>query len=115
MKTGTDRVCARFNGPPRTALAAITTRFPVTWAVKIIPSVKKPVRSTIPAITLSRGGSRASNRASVNASSDGWREGWIASLVVASHTTAMFGFGAVVYPVALRIRIDLDRRAAGLV
>ena len=31
---------------PCTASAAATTRLPVTWAVKICPRVKKPVRSS---------------------------------------------------------------------
>src|SRR5258708_18911164 len=47
--------------PPRTSSAAITTRLPVTCAVNS-PRLKNPMTSTIPAITLSRGGRRFSNR-----------------------------------------------------
>src|SRR5258708_22119034 len=68
-KTGMASNCARFVGPPRTMAAAATTKLPVMCAVKILPRVKKPVRSTIPAMTLSRGGSRSANRASSVASS----------------------------------------------
>src|SRR5262249_53309717 len=60
MKTGMASACATLNGPPSTAAAAATTRLPVMWAVKTCPRVKKPVRSTIPAMTLSNGGRRAS-------------------------------------------------------
>ena len=48
MKIGMDKTCAQFSGPPRTAAAAASTRFPVTCAVKMLPSMKNPVRSTIP-------------------------------------------------------------------
>src|SRR5215813_5682151 len=68
MKTGMASACVKWNGPPCTASAAATTRLPVTWAVKTWPKVKKPVRSTIPAMTLSRGGRRASKRDSSAAS-----------------------------------------------
>src|SRR5437016_11452978 len=71
MKTGMASACAKLNGPPCTAAAEATTRFPVTWAVKIWPSVRKPVRSTIPAMTLSNGGRRASKRDNATASSRG--------------------------------------------
>src|SRR5262249_37933933 len=71
MKTGMANACATLNGPPCTASAAATTRLPVTWAVKIWPRVKNPVRSTIPAMTLSSGGRRASSRDSSTASSAG--------------------------------------------
>src|SRR6266699_4625184 len=47
--------------PPRTSSAAITTRLPVMCAVNS-PRLKNPMTSTIPAITLSRGGRRLSNR-----------------------------------------------------
>src|SRR5258706_13540491 len=62
IKTGIARICAILSGPPCTAAAAATTRLPVTWAVKIWPRVKNPVRSTIPAMTVSGGGKRASSR-----------------------------------------------------
>src|SRR5262249_25299006 len=71
MKTGMASPCAKWNGPPCTASAAATTRLPVTWAVKTWPRVKKPVRSTIPAMTLSRGGKRHSRRDSSAVSSAG--------------------------------------------
>src|SRR5262249_1480141 len=64
---------AVLGGPPFTAAAAATTRLPVTWAVKTWPRVKKPVRSTIPATTLSSGGSRASRRTTAAASSAAFR------------------------------------------
>ncbi len=64
MKTGIARTCATFIGPPRTTRAAITTRLPVMWAVNRLPRVKKPIRSTMPATMLNRGGSRLSNRGS---------------------------------------------------
>src|SRR5262249_28567785 len=69
MKTGMASACAKWNGPPCTASAAATTRLPVAWAVKTWPRVKKPVRSTIPAMTLSRGGKRHSKRESSTAPS----------------------------------------------
>src|ERR1700693_2480537 len=47
--------------PPRTSSAAITTRLPVMCAVNS-PRLKNPMTSTIPAITLSRGGRCCSNR-----------------------------------------------------
>src|SRR5256712_2313301 len=75
MKTGIARACARFSRPPRTSTAAITTRLPVMWAVKILPRVKKPTRSTMPAMTLSKVGSRFSNRDSADASAAGWGQG----------------------------------------
>src|SRR6516225_9254759 len=59
MKTGIASAWAMFNGPPRIAAAAASTRLPVTCAVKMLPSVKNPIRSTMPAITLSSGGSRS--------------------------------------------------------
>src|SRR5262245_32922405 len=71
MNIGTARICAGLMRPPRTANAAITTKFPVICAVNRLPSVKKPVRSTMPAITLSSGGRRPSNRDST--SSADWR------------------------------------------
>ena len=51
-KTGTDRTWAMLGGPPRTSRAAITTRLPVTWAVKSLPRLKYPITSTVPAMTL---------------------------------------------------------------
>src|SRR5258706_15968197 len=62
MKTGMASACPILTGPPCTAAAAAITRLPVKWAVKIWPRVKNPVRSTIPAMTLSSGGKRASSR-----------------------------------------------------
>src|SRR5216684_787036 len=62
MNMGTARTCARFGGPPRTSRAAITTRLPVTWAVKM-PRLKNPITSTMPATTASRGASHPGNRA----------------------------------------------------
>src|SRR6267378_6715726 len=60
-KTGTDRSWAMWGGPPRTSSAAITTMLPVMCAVNS-PRLKNPMTSTMPAITLSRGGRRLSNR-----------------------------------------------------
>src|ERR1700682_4358723 len=60
-KTGTDNTLAMLGAPPRTSSAAITTRLPVMCAVNS-PRLKNPMTSTIPAITLSRGGTRCSNR-----------------------------------------------------
>src|SRR6267154_107638 len=77
MKTGIARTCAGFIRPPRTTKAAINTRLPVMWAVKILPRVKKPVRSTMPAMTLSKVGSRFSNCDCAKAPSDGCGEGCV--------------------------------------
>ncbi len=61
-------------GPPRTSKAAMTTRLPVTWAVNI-PRPRKPITSTMPATTASRGASRLCNRATSGASFDGYGQG----------------------------------------
>jgi hypothetical protein len=68
MKTGIASSCAGFSGPPRTKIALATTRLPVMCAVKILPGMKNPVRSTMPAMTLSIGGSRSSIRSNVASS-----------------------------------------------
>jgi Bacterial dnaA protein len=74
-KAALERVtCAIFGGPPRTSNAAITTRLPVTWAVNK-PRLKNPITSTMPAMTLSRGGSRLSSLATSRASCDAEGEG----------------------------------------
>src|SRR5262245_18525084 len=75
MKTGTARIWAMFSGPPRTSRAAITTRLPVTWAVKSLPRLKKPITSTMPATALSSGGSRHCHRATSGLSCDGCAQG----------------------------------------
>src|SRR3989441_13346697 len=75
MKTGTARIWAMLGGPPRTSSAAVTTRLPVTWAVKSLPRLKKPITSTMPATALSRGGSRLCNRATSGLSCDGYGQG----------------------------------------
>jgi hypothetical protein len=48
------------------------------WAVKILPGVKKTVRSTIPTMMLSKVGSRFSNLGSTEPSSDAWGQGCVA-------------------------------------
>src|SRR6266478_2249910 len=78
MKTGIARICAGFICPRRTTKAPTTTRLPVIWAVKRLPRLKKPVRSTIPAIMLSKVGSHFSNRDSAEASVDGCGQGCVA-------------------------------------
>jgi hypothetical protein len=74
MKTGIASSWAGFTGPPRTNSALATTRLPVMCAVKILPSMKNPVRSTMPAMTLSTGGNWSSIRSKAACSSDGATE-----------------------------------------
>src|SRR5262249_7482551 len=50
--TGMDQSCAAGGDPPFATCAASSTRFPVMWAVKMLPRLKKPVTSTGPATTL---------------------------------------------------------------
>src|SRR5882724_5478318 len=70
-KTGTAKTWARWGGPPRTSSAAITARLPVTCAANR-PRFKNPMTSTMPAITLSRGGRRFSNRSNSGESFPGF-------------------------------------------
>jgi hypothetical protein len=70
MKTGIASSWAGFAGPPRTTSALATTRLPVMCAVKILPNMKNPVKSTMPAMTLSTGGNWSSIRSKAACSSD---------------------------------------------
>src|SRR5262249_26871729 len=70
-KTGTAMTCEILGGPPRTSSAAITTKLPVMCAVNK-PRVKKPITSTMPAIKLSRAGSRLSSRTLSEGARDEW-------------------------------------------
>src|SRR5712664_31449 len=78
MNTGIAKICAGFIRPPRTTRAATATRLPVMWAVNRLPRFKKPVRSTMPAMTLSKVGSCVSNCDTAEALSDGWGQGCLA-------------------------------------
>src|SRR5260370_19069264 len=100
------RRCVGFSRPARSTKAATKTRLAVMWGVKILPRVKKPVRSTMPAMTLSRVGSRFSNCDSAEAPSDGCGQGCVAP-------ESVVDIGIFLHPSRPRLRRSLAKVVDG--